>query len=357
MVRSKINTNIKSVFLCDSQYQLLSVCNIIQMNKIYNESIIYIIDMFDGCSQIVKKIRSKGFTIQMIHLGHHVKIFCVFKFIFKCIIEHLKINNLENIYISSQNGYAILFYYLMSNNNNINLIFYDEGLYSYVNDFCRMHPFDEYFFHHRIFKLIFSNRKFNYNRIVYLYNYNYAAINEHVNYRNILMSKNLSDMFLDHIINPKLIDCEIIILDQYFLADSNEYKIYQKILGEFSSEKIKKSVVLKKHPRNNYFDSSLTYSGVIIKNDTNLWEAEIPYINRNKTLVTFYSSAVFMPHILYDYNFKTILLYKMILNTNDYLYRMLEEFIKRFAAYNSNIEIYTPESLDELRKVIGIYEN
>lgn len=345
--------NIKeyNLFLCDSPYQILSAVNIIKMQKAKDRTLICVINMFTGCNNILYKLKKHGFNIFEFKLKKLNKTLKIIKYLLNCCqLKKITKNKILKIFVSSQNGYTILFYFFLYR-RKYELVFFDEGLYSYICFFPTENPFEEYFENHILFKYIFNKKHFIFNKKIYLYAPELAINDSSTNFYKIEMSYSMCKNFLINKPDEIIVQSKIIIFDQYFLTNSIEYKKYLKLL-HYIYINSKHKICIKKHPRNEYISYELNEIK-IVPDDNNLWEAEAVEIGiTDKILITYYSSAVFMPSILNNYSYTIILLYKLILKSNIQLYKIIDNFVIRFQNYSKNVKIFVPSTVSELIQII-----
>ncbi len=348
--------NIKeyNLFLCDSPYQILSAVNIIEMQKARNRSLMCVINMFTGCNNILYELKRHGFNIFEFKLEKLNKAFKIIKYLLHCCqLRKITQNRRLKIFVSSQSGYVILFYFFLYR-KKYELVFYDEGLYSYTCFFSTGNPFEEYFKNHAFFKYIFGKKHPIFNKTIYLYAPKFAREDFSANFYKIEMSYNMCSSFLKDKPDKIIAQSKIIIFDQYFLNNSIEYKKYLKLL-HYIYKNSNYKICIKKHPRNEY----ISYESdeiKIVADDNNLWEAEAVEIGiTDRILITYYSSAVFMPAILNNCSYTIILLYKLILKPDITLYKVIDDFVTRFQRYSDNVKVFVPSTVSELIQIIKDY--
>lgn len=336
------------IFMCDSPYQLFSAMCIIDNEQTKKEDIIVLLCIFNGWEEYKNKLIQRNYKYIIVE-NFNRKLWTIINFIKICIGLRKHIDRFTRIFITSQNGYAVLFCHILNRYQN-EICFFDEGLYTYI---CRLgeNPFHEYYNNHMFFRVFLGWRKLYYNRQMYVFEPNLLAEDYKTN--KIYYNKSIGEYLLFNNPNPLLIKSSFIIFDQYFLNDEKITK-YENILNKLKNN-IKKQICLKKHPRKDFIKTNLDYFNVV-ENDNNLWEIESIEINiSGKILITSYSSAVFLPGILGAQNYTIILLYKLIMNDKESpLSRDISHFIKRFRMNITNVRIIIPESLSELIREVEL---
>lgn len=345
--------NIEVLFLCTTQYQLLSACNLIEMEQIKNITCICVVDIFENAENIISKLLLKKFLIVRLKMGGKFnKFFKLMQMLKECMCLKKKLHSsINTIYIPSQNGYSLIFYNFFSDRGNAEFRYFDEGLYSYISDFNKK-PFVEYLSGHKKLCFAFKHLKINYKKSVFLYSPEISFSKNSCNVKKISFFSDIAKLFVQGEIDPVISRKKVIFFDNYFIDNSNEHRKYLLLLQKLVRSKL--DVVIKKHPRSDYSSkSSITIDSSFFVNDKNLWEAEISDINiSNKLLISNFSSAVLMPSIIFNYRYTAVLFYPYIMGKDFKLNRMLNQLISRILA-NRDVKIVCLNSMEEIEGFIS----
>ncbi len=330
------------IFLCDSPFQLFSATSIIDKEKTIDADMIFLLCLFDGWEKYADVLKQEGFNYLVINRSRN-RFLTVLKFWTICRKYKNKVQGSTKLFVTSQNGYAVIFCNMLSRNNN-EICFFDEGLYTYV---CNLkdNPFSEYYDNHRFFRWLYGKNKLNFEGEVYAFEP--KLISDSYKKNKITYSRIMAEKLLISPPNITIMYYKAIIFDAYFLERGNEYFRYEKIL-EIIKENTKDNICIKKHPRKDYIKNNTDLFNTI--DNSNVWEIECTKIvTPGKVLITSYSSAVFTPALLGIRNYTIILLYKLIMDTTrSSLSEDLNCFIDRFGKYIPDVKVIVPTSVEEV---------
>lgn len=331
------------IFLCDSPYQLFSAMCIIDNEQTIDNDMILLLGIFHGWEEYENKLTCEKYKHIVVKKSEN-KIKTIVSFLVECIKLRKSVEKLTKLYVTSQNGYAVLFCNVLNCYHN-EICFFDEGLYTYI---CSLgeDPFHEYYSNHKLFRIMFSKSELNYKGVIYAFEPK-LLVDTTPNKKRIWHNQRISSGMLLQSPNMRLIDYDIIIFDQYFLTGKLASK-YEEIL-ELLQKNVERKVCLKKHPRNGFFKADSS-SFDVVENDKNLWEIECIKMNLSgKILITPYSSAVFSPAILGVGNYTIILLYKLLMDEeNSLMLKNIICFIENFKMNIKNVKVIIPETYSEL---------
>lgn len=351
------NSKYNNLFLGASQYQLLNICNLIEMKGIKNNSVIFVVNVFSGADIIVKRLENEYYNVHFLCEKKSANKFYKFFSVMKTFLQ-LKTEIRESvkyIYISSQNGFSVLFYYLFGANGKAELRFFEDGLYTYTNDYGVKQPFYDYFKRHPFLFILFKHLRCNYNKVVYLYSPDLAIEKQDAILLKLDYFPYLGNLFLLTNVNKDLINGQHIFFDSFFVSKTKSYDKNVKCLGILINGI--KNIVLKKHPRSDYGGCIDLVKGKcnVINDDCNLWESVILNWNStNKTLISVLSSATLTPCMIFNYQYTIVLLYKYVISDNQALLESYDEFLKRIKA-KRNVKIINIDSEAALEEYVKNY--
>ena len=332
------------VFLCDSAYQLLSALCIISNEGTTNNDCVLLVGLFKNWEKYVDTVTKFGCHTIVIKPSCKKPV-TVIRFVKECLVLRSQIGRNTRLYVTSQNGYAVLFYYLLSRFNN-EICFFDVWLYSYI---CKLdnNPFREYFDTHKIFRLFLQKQKINYKGVIYNFEPDLVESSSFYQKNKIIIDDEIIKLFSFDQPNTIIDNSKIILFDSYFLEENDEYNSYVKIL-KLIQNSIKGNGCIKRHPRNDFVKVKMN-GFKECGEDNNIWEIESKNINfTSKTLITSYSSAVFTPAIMGVRNYNIVLLYKLILGKENTLHNGINSFIDRFKDEMQGVRVFIPETEQEI---------
>ena len=336
-----------NLFVCQTRFQLFSILNIVKQYNFINYGIVFI-NTYDGQEKDIKTIwKNKEQTYIQINVGTGNRLVRLLKFLLQ-IAKQGRIK-FSRIFVGSFNGYTSLLLLLLCNKKT-QVFFFDEGYSSYSLKYYSDAPMSAIKDRHKILKIIRDNTLIN-SKTIYLFVPELHEERVNGNILKICISDDVVNFFRRDRYSSKYDNANYIFFDQYPLSKTEEDKRYE-ILG-FLNDELGTKCLIKTHPRKDIVNSVHIEDVSIIDDDTNLWEAESKdIIKDNKILVTVYSTAVFMPSLLFELNYKIILLYKLVYSSDSTKYREIDDFVKRFRKIRSDIEIFLPENYHELKSLL-----
>lgn len=339
----------ENLFVCQTRFQLFSIMNIIKQYDI-SDYIILFINMYEGQERDIKTICGNGINNYVqINVGKGSRFIRLLKYIVQ-IIKYRKIS-VSKVFIGSFNGFTSLFLWMCC--KRVQVFYFDEGYSSYSLKYYLDDPMGEIKDKHKILKLMGKNSFIN-SKTIYLHVPELCEKkSQEGGVNKINISDDVLDFFKDNSISSKYDSANYIFFDQYPL-NKHEKEDRREILS-FINNELGDRCLIKTHPRKDLINEMIKKDAYIISDDTNLWEAESKYIiNPNKILVTVYSTAVFMPSLLFGLRYKIILLYKLVYSKESNKYMEIDNFVKRFKALRTDIEILLPESYGDLKAYINM---
>lgn len=114
-------------------------------------------------------------------------------------------------------------------------------------------------------------------------------------------------------------------------------------------EELEEKIVVRLHPR----QSDMKESNCIIDRGKNLWELEAAEISEEHVLISYYSTTLFTPKMLYDKEPYLIFLYHIWRQKNDSTTERIEvavENIKKI--YKNKQKIFEPKSMEEYKTIL-----
>ena len=320
------------------------------MKNLIDSYLICVVDNFVAADIIVDRLKKEKYNIIKLEVskknikGVRMSILC------RKIRKKIK-TPVQRIYLPSQNGYSLLFYYFMSNGGKSELLYYEEGLYSYVHKYENRDPFAEYYNIHPKLRYVFGRKKYNYNNICILYSPEMAEINDSkTELIKLPCYPDVIKLFLQNDISDMIKNSKYIFFDNYFINQSERVTRYMDCLKVLVNKF--DDLIIKKHPRTDYSNCFINVEKRKLICDINLWEAELGELDiSEKNLISVFSTATVMPSIIYDYSYNAVFLYRYVLLDDQEQVKKYDYFLERLNR-KKRINIIQVSSIEELSSFV-----
>lgn len=355
------------LYYCNSAYQLLNAISL-HYSRTFDdyENIenysgdLLILDVFKGVSEIVNILKENR-IFSKVYIGNRVYKQGKFHIInnIKDIVFPsdfiYKANGIEKEEIYNKYDYIVVPKFstitaaIWKMNKNAKLHIYEDGLGIYANNIS-LNPNSSTY--KLLYKSLNYGRSFNDYEYLYLNEPSLCASCEKTEIKKIprLDSQtlnNLSEMFKDFSFNIKD-NKKVIWFDQYVEGEINN-------ITRETLQKYRKDVVYCTHPRH-----PKNYSEFDTPNEKQIWELACLGIRNlnSKCLLTIYSTAVFTPKILY--NFEPYIIFTIKLS-DDYKAGKLNKYIDVIEIfkemYDDKSKIFIPNTIKELNEYLANFIN
>lgn len=360
----------RNAFFCTTPYQVLNAFTL--SKQIEGLSDIYIIDQFEKASQLVDAVK-KSCRFEKVQLIHEYSIF-------KMKREGAKASTLRRRYLqiyirldkyvkeiipdlsiytdlfASCNSFVPRMFFLSAAKNKLDIRYhyYDDGIGSYYNEqIYRLSGFDYY-----ARRLLLGKRAAHIKYDVYLYSpelFERLLPDVLIDVHKILaIQRDVEDReTIDRIYSIdsyKMIQQEIVFLDTVH-AEMSYPMGHEGVMHEMNEilEKVgKKNVIIKPHPRDikRWFDCDY-YEQPSVPMEVLCMHQDFS----NKILISFFSTSLITPKMLYGQEPVLIMLYKVLGSTINI--ELKDRLCKSMTSiYKDKDRVYVPETKQELLNII-----
>ena len=362
-----------SCYFCTSTFQLLPIISLAVQRK--EQADLYIDPDFDNACNYAERIRELNIFCNVIVIDSksiYSKFFTTDKgllYKIQTALSYLKVDEIakkvlleniryKNMFVSSS-GYfpRIVHFYYIKNDISTEIIYFDDGIGSYIEN----HAIKTVLPERLIRRILFGKRATVFSQNSFLFSPDlFHLINEHaqlsVSAIPKIWEKDQYRKLLNTIFSVSenfQISEEVIILDQpkYEIVNNSDIdsliELY-RLLTDFCDVK---NIIIKQHPRCkdktidgfNYFkDTGIPFECICMNIDMD-----------KKILITYESTSVVTPKLLFNQEPVVILLYKLIKAKAGGYNTTFEDafFSKVKKTYSNKQKFYIPQNIEDLKKV------